>query len=78
MGNTLIIVACIVIIALDIFAMKTLVGKKEEKKPSERKRKKPRATKEINRGNMGRLRESIRAYSKKRKKQVKRDSIWKM
>ena len=67
MGNTLIIVACIVIIALDIFAMKTLVGKKEEKKPSERKRKKPRAAKEINRGNMGRFRESIRAYSKKRK-----------
>lgn len=67
MGNTLIIVACIVIIALDIFAMKTLVGKKEEKKPSERKRKEQRATKEINRSNMGRLRESIRAYSKKRK-----------
>lgn len=67
MENTLIIVACIVIIALDIFAMKTLVGKKEEKKPSERKRKEQRATKEINRGNMGRLRESIRAYSKKRK-----------
>ena len=67
MGNTLIIVACIVIIALDIFAMKTLVGKKEEKKPSERKRKKPRATKEINRGNMGRLREGIRAYRNKRK-----------
>ena len=67
MGNTLIIVACIVIIALDIFAMKTLVGKKEEKKPSERKRKEQRATKEINRSNMGRFRESLRAYRKKRK-----------
>lgn len=67
MENAIIIVACIVIITVDVFAMKTLVGKKEEKKPSERKRKEQRATKEINRGNMGRFRESIRAYSKKRK-----------